>query len=177
MLSHRETARSGRRALSVRKARNPETSTTCMYVPIMSTNDTCKKYRYPIPDVDTPNVHRSTVSITYPNDDKVQNGPEAGKVLFHAKSKHLQDQLDEEEHGEDDVEVIESRYQLRTLMDVDVFEAEYEAARDDQKHDQTLEYLVGDNPRAEKSQVPPMSGAASIEFRVSAADGGLVNLL
>lgn len=107
----------------------------------------------------------SVAADTYEYYDKVQYGPETGEIFCKPKADPLKQHLDDENKAENKVGPVEDPFQLLVLVEVNVFEAQSNAGREDQHQHEPFEgrsVYVLQNVLAKS--IPPL---ASFSFQTS----------
>ena len=66
--------------------------------------------------------------MTYNDNDEVKASPDTPKVSPEAKGDPLEEHLDGEEDGKDEVDDLEDEFQLLIVLQVDIFKAEGQTA-------------------------------------------------
>ena len=80
------------------------------------------------------------------DDDEVQPAPGITEVSYDTHGDQLKAGLQEEDHGEDLVQVVESIHQQRSGLEPDVLQGHDEAAHQDESQDHRLEIFVLNQP-------------------------------
>ena len=66
--------------------------------------------------------------MTYNDNDEVKASPDTSEVSPEAKGDPLEEHLDGEEDGKDEVDDLEDEFQLLIVLQVDIFKAEGQTA-------------------------------------------------
>ena len=66
--------------------------------------------------------------MTYNDNDEVKASPDTSEVSPEAKGDPLEEHLDGEEDGKDEVDDLEDEFQLLIVLQVDIFKAERQTA-------------------------------------------------
>ena len=66
--------------------------------------------------------------MTYNDNDEVKASPDTSEVSPEAKGDPLEEHLDGEEDGKDEVDNLEDEFQLLIVLQVDIFKAEGQTA-------------------------------------------------